>query len=473
MPTAPLRVTSPKTHLLRNAGLLLAMLLAQALLLLNPGYFSHDELQWGAAADVAGWTQLPWMGWLDWGTFQYRPLTFNLWLLLSHGVFERPMLFHAAWVLFGSINGLLLACVLRHAGATWQVAAAGALVFVLNPHAAYVHGWVATLADLLWTGLALALTAWLQGRARRECEANSSIGAVDISYATTRDAGRSNVTALVACVVTALALLAKESAIVLPGLALLAALWCVGRRTWWVAAAGSGAAVALYLALRLAPLIHGAGTDSHYGWSLLRVPQRWLEYQGYLWLPTLFEIQSIGQAWMPVLLALACTALLVLWALWRAHPRLAGAWVLGSAVALGPVLILAQSANQYGYGWSALACGLLALAWMRSTGLGRGVIAFACLLLVCHGIVVQRVMLDAGQKQSRFSPAVAHALQTHETLVLAVDDARDRWLYLRLTHDIPQYRGGALGTRVRLGAPGEPATWRVAPDGTLIATPEH
>ena len=70
-----------------------AVLLAQLPLILNPGYFSPDELQWAVRADD-GYV----FSWLDNDAFQYRPLTFNLWMWLSWHLFEQPQAFHAVLV---------------------------------------------------------------------------------------------------------------------------------------------------------------------------------------------------------------------------------------------------------------------------------------------------------------------------------------------------------------------------------------
>ena len=78
---------------LAPAAVFALVLLAQLPLILNPGYFSHDELQWAAfAADGrhVAWTAI--------GDFQYRPLTFNLWMWLSRPLFARPQVFHALLV---------------------------------------------------------------------------------------------------------------------------------------------------------------------------------------------------------------------------------------------------------------------------------------------------------------------------------------------------------------------------------------
>ena len=99
-----------------QAALALALFAAQAALWLNPGYFSHDELQWGARAAVEHWRDLPFESFYDWQRFQFRPLTFNLWLLVSHWLFETPRLFHTLIVALGTLDALLLASVLRAAG---------------------------------------------------------------------------------------------------------------------------------------------------------------------------------------------------------------------------------------------------------------------------------------------------------------------------------------------------------------------
>ncbi|MBB5209340.1 hypothetical protein [Chiayiivirga flava] len=433
---------------LQACALLLALLAAQVLLLANPGYFSHDELQWAAMSDVP-WPALPWVDWFDVRTFQYRPLTFNLWLAISHALFERPILFHALWVLLGSVNALLLARVLLRARVAPRVAAAAALLFALNPYAAYVHGWVATLADLLWLGIALLLTAWLQRRAERE---DATPGPE----------------MLVAALAAALALLAKEAALVFPALACVAALVASRRRVWLAAAAGSGAAVAVYLALRLGPMLDGARPGSGYALSLLQVPQRWIEYLLFPWLPTLFEMQSVLRASPARLAVLAAIALALIAMLWRAGPRFALAWVLGSAAALGPVLILAQAANQYGYGLSALGVGVVALAWPR-LGRERAVVAIAALLLVWHGVNVQREMHRVGALQARFSPALADALRTHAgpPLRLQVAEPGDAWIYTRLVHHIPSYAGVPIGARVTLVAPPGDVDAIIERDGRL------
>jgi len=81
------------------------LVILQLPLILDPGWFSHDEIEWLARADVPSWSALPWIGWLDLAPLQYRPLTFNLWLALAH-TWPTPAPMHLVWVL-PRIRGLL------------------------------------------------------------------------------------------------------------------------------------------------------------------------------------------------------------------------------------------------------------------------------------------------------------------------------------------------------------------------------
>src|SRR6185312_634823 len=61
-----------------GAGFLLVACVLSLPLVWNPGYFSHDELQWLAFADQPTLAQIHWSAWVNLSPFQYRPLTFNL-----------------------------------------------------------------------------------------------------------------------------------------------------------------------------------------------------------------------------------------------------------------------------------------------------------------------------------------------------------------------------------------------------------
>lgn len=435
----PLRPAPPTASGL--ALLAAAALLLQGLLVANPGYFSHDELQWAvraAAREPAGWAAID--------ALQYRPLTFELWMALSRAFFDTPRLFHLAIAVLGAANAVLLAVVLRGAGSTPRVADTAALAFVASPYAMYVHGWVATIGDLLWVGCALGI-GWAVLRAR------------------------TRVAVAAALLLTAAALLAKESALAIPATAAVLVLVDAGRRRRWIAVCIASGAVALaYLALRY-PALSAPRPGEAYAWSPLNLPLRWLEYQLYPPRPRVFEVHNVLAP--PVLAAFAGLLWLAVAAvLARRGRRWLLAWVAGGVATLGPVLVLGQSATQYGYGFAAWCAGLLGLAWAGLARPGRAIVAAFVLASASHGVEVAWQMHRVGRVEARFSADVLGVIATSPLPVrLSPAPEADAWIFQRVTHAVPSYRGVPFSPRIELVAPGAPADYRIGADGSLTALP--
>lgn len=430
----------------------LAGLGGQALLAGNPGYFSHDELQWGHAAWRASLSELPWVGWLRIEAFQYRPLTFNLWLLLSYWLFDAPRAFHTLWVLLGTTNGLLLFAVLLRFGLRARAAAFGAVFFLLGPVAAHVHGWVATLGDLLWVGAMLLVALLALGGREGGLGRTTRSGAIVL---------------LCAC-----ALLAKEAAVVIPLLCTLAWLLSPDRRQWGLASLASALPVLAYLVLRVG-IIDAGASGTAYAWSLPSVPVRWLEYSLYPFLPTTFEPLASLQASGTRLAGAAVFCLLAHALALTAHWRLGLGLLSGFAGALGPVLLLGTSYAQYAYGASIVMAGCLAasahlLPARRLRNLALGAVL---LLSTWHGINVQRQLVAVGRIQAVFSPqlSVLAATDAGTPLRLRVPTG-DAWIYERLVHKFPGYRGAIHQRHAELVAAGEPATHDVSASGAITPT---
>ena len=420
------------------AGWLVAAIvfLLQWPLVLNPGYFSHDELQWAAFA--AAGAQVPW---LDLATFQYRPLTFNLWMALSRALFDIPMLFHAVLVAWGAGNAALLFLLGRGFGMRGWPAGLGALGFALSPYATYVHGWVGCIADLIWLSCALAIGLLVQ-RARRL--ALACVGAA---------------------LLTLVALLAKEAAFAIPPL-LLVAWWFDRKQKWLAAMLVSGMVAALYLVARLDALLDAPRQGAQYSLSLLHVPVRWFEYQVFPPVVPLLETFTVLQRPLPLAIA-ALLWLAMVASVFAASRRLAALLLVGGIAALLPVLPLASSFNHYAYGFAAITAMAMAAAWPRASRSGRIAIGLFAVLSVLHGAFVMARMHEVGRIQAVFSPALASAVQARGAIVLQLHPDAKEWVFRRLTHDIPHYRGVAIGPRVRIAAPGESADVRALPDGRL------
>ena len=417
--------------------------LAQCGLIANPGYLSHDELQWAAFASGDG--PLPWVSWSAVGVFQYRPLTFNLWLWLSRQLFVHPFALHAVLVVWGAINAAMTCALARRFGASPRAAVCGALLFALGPYATYVHGWVATIADLAWLSCALLIGLLV------------------------RDARRSWQAALNAGALTLVGLLAKEAAIAIPALLALA-WWFDGRaRNWRAATLSSSLVAALYLLIRTGPLLHAAREGAYYTPGLQNIGMRWLEYQLFALLPQKLEVATtfVGVGGSVIAAALLWGALV--WVLMRTSAALAGIFLLGGIAALLPVLLLGAIANQYAYGFAAITSIVIAATWAPATSLGRAAIAMVAVVTLWHGVNVMRELRHAGQLQAVFSPALADvALHRADTLRLRVLRTSDTWIYARLTHAIPRYDGIVIGDRIRLVDGNADADYAVRNDGSLV-----
>ncbi|HEY5852302.1 MAG TPA: hypothetical protein VIT62_16270 [Lysobacter sp.] len=424
-----------------------AVVLAQAPLVFNPGYFSHDELQWAAFAghdaNLLSRANL----WTGFDTFQYRPVTFTLWLWLSQHLFGHPHLFHGLMVVWGGLNAAMLASLLDRFGVAPKAAFAGALVFALTPFAMQTHGWVGTLGDLIWVGCALA-TGLLAQRARSPWLAAAG-----------------------AAVLTAIGLLSKESAIVIPALTAVAWLLLGRPRSWLYATVGALVPVAVYLALRLGVILFAPREAANYGWSLGFIPLRWMEYQLFPPIATRLGITGLlpGGFSDPRTWVAGAVWLALAWTFWRTGTRWLLAFLLLGAAALGPVMVLAESANQYGYGYAAAIAGLGAAAWSRTGRSGHVVLVLAALLSSWHGVNVMRRMHQIGELQSVFSPSLARAVAASGNNVVRIraKDPGQHWIYLRLSHEIPSYAGVPIGDRVVLVASDAPADYEIGKDGAL------
>ena len=428
-PSSATHATDFLSRLMR-VPLPLLLLALQLPLILNPGYFSHDELQWWARADVPTWSDLPWVPWLDLSPLQYRPLTFNLWLVLAHAFAATPWLMHLVFVALGTFNAWLLARVLAGARVPTSVCRATAIVFALSPSVVYVHGWTGTLADVLTLGFAL-----IAARIIQHAKAGD-----DILTTTARSLG--------AAAMIVLALLCKESAIVLPALLAFSAFRQPALRTPTFGIAFAGAAVLAYLALRLPILATSGSANPAYAWSLGNLPPRLVEYLLYPFVPPLFEISSLLNAGIARLAVVAVCPASLLWALARRTWRWPAAWLAGFMVALAPVLVLPVAYNHYAYLASALTVAIAAAAWPSLAPRPRAVLAILAATVVVHGGVVMWRMVDAGIVERNLHADLLEIVQREPDapIVVAAVDRRDNWLVQRLLHQVGRYRGVSLRT---------------------------
>lgn len=433
----------------------LVLLALQFPLVLDRGYFSHDELEWLARADAA-WSALPWASWRDVGVLQYRPLTFDIWLLLAHAFGHSTLLMHLAFVLLGTLNGCLIARALVLSGTSPHVAAAAAIVFTLTPFAVYVHGWTGTLADLLTLALGLAAFSFLR----------RSLESFDRTFVTH---------AIASGLLVATALLCKESAVVLPALLLLAVPNGTSPRKAALALVPASVVTLAYLAIRLPVLANSAEIDPAYAWSIAHIPVRLVDYFLFPFMPPLLEVGPLLTKSPARLVAATVCVVILVAALASAGWRRPLLWLGAYAISLAPALVLATSYNQYAYLASAAGVGIVAATWSSLRPLARRALLTLAAIAVVHGFAVMLRMRAIGAIERHLGDDLLAALhESSAALYIVPADPRDAWLPARLLKGVGAYRGTRFGGRVHLDETGNPDSGRIllmARNGHLQAPP--
>lgn len=412
-------------------GIFLLAMLLQLPLILNPGYFSHDELQWGARAFGMAFNDIDWINPFDVSVFQYRPLTFNLWLFLGWLFFGTPMLLHGVQALFGAGITVLLFRLLGHHGVTGGRRVGACALWLLFPNVIYVHGWVGTFGDQIWLAAALgALLACF----RMPPGSDRNIGPV-----------------MAGAGATLIGLLAKEAALVIPVfLCVYAWLLPDRRRLFALAAFGSILVTVIYLLLRLKVILHGATASGDYEpvWhdAFARIAEYWtypamtrrLEPYGILNASGRRLAMSIG--------TLSLLFVVVLTTRWRYAALL----MVLPALALGPTLVLAHPAAQYGYGFATVIVIVLASVSMRATRTTLICAAPWVLMVTIHGIQIAGSMHEVGRFQARLLPTINALVTTQPGKSLRIRSERpeDGWRIHRTLRDVPGWRGVPWDNRV-------------------------
>ena len=388
------RTPSSKTDALSMLCIFMATLVLCCMLTAIPGYFSSDEMLFlppvslmkaSARFAVSDMTTFFHPGTLFHSLIHaqfFRPTGVAVLMgVMRHE--ELPFIPHLVMVVLHGMNCALLYCLFRNESR--RLALVAALLFAVSPLAMYAVGWVAAIFDLLVTMFALLTVLSVRSFVRT---------------------GRST-RLLAVFIFTVLALCSKETAVVMPAVAVLG-LWPAGYRTSpgraWVA---TGTIVFTWLAFMLfrssALLDAAAGSSGGYKAGFgPNVIDNLRVYVGYPFAPGIFDVGNI--VFLSVA-ALACS--IVALALVFFLTAVAAGWrrslslIVIFLLPLLPVLILTKHETQYLY---ASSIGLsLALASCLVHG-GRVVRLGAVILgalLVIHAAREQDYMYQSGACQTR------------------------------------------------------------------------
>ena len=407
-----------------------------------PGYFSHDDLQWlfFASNPPESWSLFTFFA--DVKAFQYRPLTFTVWLWIGHIFGDSAVAMHVVRGVMGTLSAGLMAWLINRLGASRLLSMIAAIVFLFTPSATYTHAWIGTYADELCMLFLLIIALWL-----------------------TRSNARLVTTAALTFIATALALLSKESAIVFP--AILAIVWFVrraqgGTRNDMAAMLASAGAVIIYLAVRIDVILFPKAQVGGYTWSLVDIPLRLFDYAVMPFALNQFEGHirfERPMAWIAIALCF-----MFLYTVLRAGPRWLLLLLLAFSCALGPVLILPFAAHHYAYLATAVAAVITALAWRDMGRVSRGIAAATLLAVVIHGGQTIRTMSRIGSIQSQlFSELVVKIKAGESNIVVRAENYGDEWVVNRLLHDVPSFKGVPIREHVRAATSGQ-----IAVDGTHL-----
>jgi Dolichyl-phosphate-mannose-protein mannosyltransferase len=414
-----------------------------------PGHFSHDELDWMHLFRTHnhGWDF--WLADVRNSPF-FRPLGA---VLISKALRLplQPFATHALLVFVHGLNCCLLYLLMLRFYP--QRALAAALLFAVMPGAAFGTGWIAASFDILSVLFGLA--------------------AMNAAIAFWR--GHAAAYAGVSTVAFALALLCKETSLVIPAAVLIffyldhprADLSRAG-----ILAAGMGVLVLIYLAARLPALLHlgttGAGGYGFGGFAAIFTNT--YSYFGYPFAIDMAEVSDYANRRPFALFAPSAIHLFLVLMIWiRFGARGAVLYVIGYSLALAPVLIISKYETQYLYAPSLAISVAVALIWRPEIAYAVPAIRIGA-ALIYHGFVVQKAMYVTGVCQTRMIATAAGALSALDGVgdpILYGPDNTPWWVAARALLGVP-IRVGEREINVKFAHEPDGAALKLLPDCTVV-----
>jgi hypothetical protein len=399
--------------------------IANILLIANPGFYSHDELDW---QNRIARNDYPWSFGL--GSFTTSPffrLLGTILISMSLRLPLQPVGAHLTDVLLS----IATACLLYLAVALFRPdrALPAAILFMLMPGFAYSAGWVAAGFDIQFTfwGLVYILCAVIYWRGGHPLHL---------------------IAGLVALVI---ALGCKETALSIPicaALVLFVDRHRIDRRRVAILAVLTGGPVVVYLALGATRIVRMSvsGEGGYRFGDGLQVLKNLVAYFGFPFAPGPFgpgivEIQAFP-FWdtRQVLRLIAPHLVLIGLILWRAGLRWVLIYLIAFYATLLPVLPISKYETQYTYAGSLAIAIALALVWERQW-LVAVPVALLTLILVAHGLTIQQQMYRTGICQTRALETLKAALKDtapDAPLAVLVRDDTPLWVIAviaRAVHD--------------------------------------
>ncbi|HGY5297545.1 TPA: hypothetical protein ACNU26_002825 [Aeromonas salmonicida] len=401
-------------------------------IIMNPGYFSHDEISWGLKA--IGSNNFNFSHVLSYDNFHYRPLNFNLWLLLSHYFFDFPQLFHLIILSWGLANSIIFYLVLIRLDFERSSALIAAIVSTIMPSIVFVNGWIGTIADIAW--LFFCLISFLTYIIFRGV----------IGYFSS-------------LLLFIMALMFKETAVVYPGIVFIYLVYerFSSKRTLAYFFSISAIFI-IYIFLRYQFLF--SKDISGYNTSIYNIPERLLEYFIYPFLWGDIEIHGMLSTYSKLNLALAflfhCLFIILL-----CEKRFIGYFYYLSLyfVTSVPMLMLSTSLPHYMYG----AGFTMAISFSLLLKRGGGYKYFSCallLLIFIHSVNVQMNFIKTGSFQNKMYTSIYSIIKesvgennkvVDRCYLIYAEVGTPVWIAMRALYNINEINGIDIsGNKIRL-----------------------
>jgi hypothetical protein len=421
----------PKNDKTVYALIFVITVISSLLIIANPGFFSHDEwdkadyiTRYGFAKYVSDYVSLPVT--VEFG-HPVRPISFFIQGVAALFMHSYPFVVHLMDVLMHGAVAAMLFVAIRRVNESRQFAWVSTLIFLISPLAALSVAWSAALMDRLYIlfGLIAFIAAYDYIKQKREW-----VGLLAIFIA------------------SSMAILSKETALILPAILIVLPLFALvplRNKRLWIAFAVWCIPIGMYLLYRapaLANSISGAAS-SPYSVSLFYVPDGLAVYAIYpfLWLliePGNWHLQMAPRIWFA---AIAHAVLLVM--LWRAFSfRVVLAYLAGYVLFLVPILPIAAKGAHYLYGsglvFSIAIAALFMSEWANQRKAVLLVLASMVLVLSIHTLNIQRDMYRTGMCMNTASKTIESSYLANgspEKMNIVVDDGASKWALLRYAHN--------------------------------------
>lgn len=359
------------------------------LLISNPGYFSHDELQkldhikeFGLKNYIDTYVALQQGS--NFGV-PVRPFSFLMQGILALFMGEYVVVVHLVAVLTHAVVGCLLYAACSRFGMSRALSLTIACVFIVNPLGTLATGWSAALMDRWYVAFGIAAFICADKYVRENG------GAWPLFF-------------LFVC--SSLSMLSKETAVILPaliGLMLLVDINLIRAKRFWTAVVVWCLPIALFMLYRLPALLASFGNPdvSAYKASLTNIPEGLLVYSAYPFLTSTAEAGNwVFVNTVQIVLAVIMHCFICLALLWIRGVKGVLVYVCGYFLFLAPVLLIPIRASHYLYGSSivlSIAIGYLILQGSKGFNVPRIVGLVALLLMLIHTAINQNFVYTLGQ----------------------------------------------------------------------------